>query len=227
MTTAPTVRSSSVNTGDGVSTVTVTKPSGTVDGDYLVAWVHCDADATAANLTAPAGWAQNGSTQTVANVGVSKVFTKAASGEGASYVFGADINTSGVWIVAAITGHNPGSPINIAITWSSSTTAGQSSQVAPSIITTVANSLLLCTWACGASSTASYTPASGMTELKDSWSGFQFASVDSLAVASAGATGTKTATATSGGNGWISGSMAIAPAPDPTGNKGGFFAFLQ
>lgn len=222
---AVTVRSSTVATTDSATTAVVTKPAGTIAGDLLICWVNTDPDADPANLTPPSGWTQAGSTSTVAGVGVSKVFTRTAGGaEGSTYTFGSDVNTSGVWIMAAITGQDTTTPVNVGPTFASSTTAGQSSQTAPSLTTTLPNCLLLCTWSSGSSSTASYTPPAGFVELQDAWSDYQFASTASLALTTAGASGTKTATGTAGGTGWIASSVAIAPLI--TAKPSGFLPFF-
>jgi hypothetical protein len=227
---AVTYRSSTVATtpGAGASSAqisaTVTKPAGTVSGDLMIVLVFSDTDANASFLTAPSGWSQSGTTKSVTNVGQSKVFTKVAGGaEPSTYSFGADDFSSGVFIAITVTGQDTTTPVNVAPTWNSSTTAGQSSQVAPAISPTVANCLLICGWSSANSTTASYTPASGMTEMQDSWSGWQFASADYQALTATGTTGTRTATGTAGGNGWTSVSLAIAPLVAAASTQPGTF----
>lgn len=218
-----TVRASSVATGDVVTSVNVNKPAGTVSGDLLIAFVHSDAGDSAATYTAPAGWTQNGTTST-ATPGISKVFTKTAGGsEPSSYAFGSGVNSSIVIIIVCVTGQATSSPVNINATWATSNTAGQASQVAPSISPTVVNCLLLCSWSSNNNTTASYTPPGGMTEMQDAWSNWQFASAAYQALTATGATGTRTATGTSGGIGWTAVSMAIAPAAT---SPGAFMPFL-
>jgi hypothetical protein len=206
----------------------VNKPSGVVDGDYLVAFMLSDADAADANLAAPAGWSQSGSTQFVANVSRSKVFVKFASSEPTSYSFTVDNFSSGVVILAAASGIDTTTPVNIAPTWNSSTTAAQTNHIAPSISPTVSGCLMFCAFTSGNGTTASYTPPTGMTEMQDVWSGsFEFGEAAYQALAGSGATGTKTATATAGGNGWVSVSMALTPLVSSSSRNSAFFPFLS
>lgn len=208
--------------------LTVNKPSGTVDGDYLVAIMLSDPDAADANLAAPSGWSQSGSSEFVSGVSRSKVFVRPASGEPTSYSFTVDNFSSAVVIMTSVTGQDVTTPVNVAPTWNSSTTASQTSHIAPSISPSVAGCFMLCAFTSANGSTASYTPPTGMTELQDSWSGFEFGEAAYVLLAGSGATGTKTATATAGGNGWVAVSMAIAPlASSSSVRNSSFFPFLS
>jgi len=207
--------------------LTVNKPSGTVDGDFMVAFMLSDPDAADANLHAPTGWAQSGSTQFTTNVSRSKVYVKSASGEPTSYTFTVDDFSSGIVILASASGIDTTTPVNITPTWNSSTTASQTSHIAPSISPTVSGCLMLCAFTSGAASTASYTPPTGMTEMQDAWSGFEFGEAAYQSLAGSGATGTKTATATAGGNGWVAVSMALAPLASSSSRNSAFFPFLS
>lgn len=212
---------------NGPISLTVNKPSGTVDGDFMVAFMLSDPDALTANLAAPAGWSQSGSTQFVTGVSMSKVFTKPASGEGASYSFTVDQFSSIIVILATVTGQDVTTPVNVAPTWGSSSTAGETSHVAPSISPTVPGCLQLCAFTSANSSTASYTPPAGMTEAQDAWDAYEFGEAAYQALAGSGATGTKAATATAGGTGWVAVSMAIAPLVSSFSRNSAFLPFLS
>ena len=193
--------------------VTVTKPTGTVDNDLLVAISWQDPDGNPASQTAT-GWTQEGSTQDVALVGSTKVWRKTAASEGASWSFGGDIGASGLVAVLRIDGHDPSTPIDVTATFS--TGAASTSQVAPSISPSGTDSLLICgayTLVAG-TDTNSYTPPSGMTEQADFQvsGGWIVASVATLGLSASGATGTKTFTCTIS-KVWLTVSLAVKSEP--------------
>jgi len=92
--------------------LTITKPTGTADGDILVA--VCYNEISAAAWTAPAGWAQWGTGQAVynANAWINAYWKRAAS-EGASWQF----NISTTWRVIAVAAFSgalaTGDPIDV------------------------------------------------------------------------------------------------------------------
>lgn len=86
--------------------LTVTKPSGTVEGDLM--FIHLMSQDTTPNITPPAGWtllnsvtATSGATEEHASGLYYKI---AGASEGASYVFTADASNY-VWGACRITGH--------------------------------------------------------------------------------------------------------------------------
>lgn len=112
------------------SSVTITTPTGTVDGDLLIALIQNDSSAT---ITPPAGWTAIASTPGASS------FYKIAASEGASYVFTPSAG-SGVGTVARITGHNTTSPIaDSAAAYATSSLTG----IAPSVTASVASSGLV------------------------------------------------------------------------------------
>lgn len=70
------------------SSVTISKPAGTVDGDFLVAFQSQGSSGAQANLTGPASWTLEGSGGVDGNSGVVQVWTRIASSEPASWVWG-------------------------------------------------------------------------------------------------------------------------------------------
>jgi len=77
-------------TGSGANkNVVVTKPSGTVDGDVMDVWIVIeDVPFDAVISSPPAGWVQRATVDDGADFGIRMwLFTKVASGEGASWTF--------------------------------------------------------------------------------------------------------------------------------------------
>ena len=78
---------------DGGATIVCEKPSGTIDGDIMVAQIFNEWGTYAA-ITAPGGWTLLDGYDNGSNNIHMKVFTKVASSEGASYSFGVDSASS-------------------------------------------------------------------------------------------------------------------------------------
>lgn len=166
---------------------TVNKPTGTVDGDIMIAELFVGATGAAPTVTPPAGWTAIG-TATLVNdgsfFGGFNVYWKRASSEGTSYTF-THTGGSSECLIASYSGCvTSGSPIG-ATSVNSGTTGATST--ATSITTTSANSRVLFVqhgWDVG-----SVSPPAGMTE--------RFESLIYLAdylATSAGATGARTGT---------------------------------
>src|SRR3990167_5610804 len=76
-----TIRADASSLTSGATSITVTKPTGTVDNDTMVAFIYHQ---TIEAITAPAGWTlltSNNSTQ-----GQAETFSKVAASEGADYI---------------------------------------------------------------------------------------------------------------------------------------------
>lgn len=204
------VSSAAADTGN----VVVTKPSGTVDGDLLLAVHFQDPDGSAANQTA-SGWTQVGSTQDNA-VGSTKVWRKAASSEGANYTFGGDGGASGVVIIIRIDGHDAGSPIDVTATFG---TGGSSvSHVAPAVSPAGSDSLLVCgAYALVEGAALTYTAPGTMTERADVQPSGQWVAgtLATQGLAASGSTGTRTFTASTA-KAWNAFSLAVASAASAT-----------
>ena len=203
------VTTSTIATGN----VTVTKPAGTVDGDLLVA--ICFADPDGAQLTAPGGWTNEGSTSAAAGFG--RVYSKVAASEGASYVFTGSGSSDNSVIMYAFIGADNTAPFDPGLSWSSSV-AGGTTHTAPSITTVTSDALLICTYWIISGASNSWTAPGGMTEQSDATSGWASNGSASLALSSSGATGTKSATSTvsiSTTYGNITLSFAIKAASSP------------
>ena len=212
---APTVRSVGTGTSNGpATTLTVPKPNGTTEGDLLVAFA-ANMNGASRNMTAPAGWTAVPNTEVFNGTGVRthSWYHVAGASEPSSYVFtetgGSAYDMSGG--IAAITGASPSAPINASAAQSNGTTASTSVN-APSVTTTVGNSLLLYGGACNVSIT--FTPPVSMIERWDLASTGTYRVTTELAsqpLPAAGATGIKTAIA-SGACFSAGASIAIAPS---------------
>jgi hypothetical protein len=190
---------SSVNFASATS-VSVTKPTGTVENDVLVVAISFSANSLAAGpVTLPSGWAVvTGLTNPKTSGGNCALFAyKVAGGsEPSSYSFSWTDATSGAYGCWAVQDANTSSPIDAAAEFSEGTL--ETGHDGPTVSPAGTNSLLLvaaCANNPGSGNTVSYTTPSGMTEDFDI-GGTNRAGVGgfSLALSSSGATGTKTAT---------------------------------
>jgi hypothetical protein len=204
--TAPVFRAvSSTSYAARVDTI-VTKPTGTVDGDVLVAGLFVGHGASFSDVvTPPAGWTQIGVTTSVTDnsfYGQFSAYWHRAAADGADYTFShVDHNTQGV--VAAYSGVVPfGLPIdafsqNIANTGAIATASG--------VTTTNPNAKLVYVghnW----DGSAALTPPTGMTERFD---GLAYLSDETKV--SVGATGDRTQALVSS-NPWAAFLVALKPS---------------
>lgn len=156
------VRSVSSNSANA-NTVTVTKPSGTADGDYLVA----TCGTRNGTCSAPAGWTSVG--EVTYDTNRSTIFYRIASSEGASYIFTNNGGASGIAVgITAITGAATGT----APTYAGQANASSSTATAPTI-TPAANSLIMLVCSGNSSSISFSAPAiatsdPGLTEQYES-----------------------------------------------------------
>jgi hypothetical protein len=180
------------------STLTINKPTGTVDGDVLVAFILAS-DATFSSE--PSGWTQVGSQLNVNAAAGSptyarlRAYVKAASGEPSDYAWGMSASDNHIGAIVAVQGADISSIVDASGTQANVT--DDLTIVLPSISPGTAGDLLL---ACVAQANlTTFAPAGGMTERVDDAAGSTFASGRSLhvateALASSGATGTRTVT---------------------------------
>lgn len=209
-------------TGVGSGAVTITVPTGTASGDYLVAIYFSDSDGNFASMTAPSGWtAINDSSSVATTAGFGKVFTKTATAsEGTSYVFPGATGAANAIIIFRITGS--GSTMNVAPTWFHGAIASTTSLVAPSITTTTTGQHICAYLLLGTNNTTTITAPAGMV-------GTSFRVVGDSATAlacgdnpAAGSTGTKTATsnnaAATPGLGYLTMSLNVGDTAPKTGD---------
>jgi len=190
--------SASITSG---TTLTVTKPSGTVAGDVLVATVM--ARPSGVTFTAPSGWVLVRSTTQSAGPSLRFVtyYKVAGASEPASYswTLGGSSTSGAVGGIGSFSGVSNSSPINAE---GGNTTPYAYTHTANSITTTSANTMVVSSH--GFPSSSPFSPPTGMTEFVDRSS---LTRPDNLGVTlelnyvpmgAAGATGAKTATAAGG-----------------------------
>lgn len=223
----PTIRArTNAASSANVTSLSVNKPAGATVGDVLIVtqWMTLKTTASAANMTAPAGWTQVGTTQTVtdATFGMfGKIWKRTVDGsEGTSFAFGFDSlgDGSGLDCECWQTGtFNANSFFSAGPTWGGQA-ASVTAMVAPSVTPTVANTMLVSKAAAYVfNNTNSFTPPTGMTEDIDVLATGNYMSFTSasLALAAAAASGTETFTATRASY-YASVSYAVAPLSTTT-----------
>jgi hypothetical protein len=200
-----------VRSANGLSSLTLIPPDGTVAGHLLVAQV---VNRDGHTLTAPPSWTPVGARTTPANSATvsSAVFWKwAAEGEGAStFTLGtADVQMVGG--VTACSGVHPTSPVH---QWGIGSGIGAVA-TAPSVTTTVPDTLLVYAFAKRQEAT---TAPAGTTPhwslLSGSGSTTAGAGTWSVPFAGPGATGTVSRTGTTSWE-WVAHTLALRPAPGP------------
>lgn len=211
-------RSSGVSTGDnagGATSLTITKPSGAAAGDVMIAIIGVRGG-TGVTVTAT-GWTAVTATGTATSSTTlrgSAFYRVVTASEASSYSFsfgGATQKASGV--ISTYSGVDTASPINVAAVQAN---ASSITMTAPSVTTTVANTMLVggysnatgTTFSAGSSFTLRGQDAStGGSATTRTTTGLQDA-----AQAAAGASGTKTMTAASGAVS-VGHLIALRPAP--------------
>ena len=193
--------------GSAGTSVAPSKPSGTTDGDILIAYLVVGG--ASKTITPPSGWTLKDERQGDDPDGTTYLYWKWASSEPASWTWSWSGSAYGEIEVVAYSGAiTSGDPIDV-FSESVNSVNAHSSTVASAITTTVANTMLvLCimSWDSGP-----FASSSGMTERYDGGASLNLALYD-VAQASAGSSGTKTTThANSGGNDTIVHLLALKP----------------
>lgn len=133
--------------GDSNTTLTINVPANAVNGDLLIAVLHCSSALNPNSVTAPSGW-----TQIASNFGANGNFAvhtwigwRIASSEPASYnwTIGAAGPHDQGWMFR-VTGHDSGSPIDVTGSFTSDAVLNP---VAPAI--TIASANAMAVWVCG------------------------------------------------------------------------------
>jgi hypothetical protein len=186
-----TYRSTSSATSVPVNTIVIDKPAGVTTNDVLLAGISVRGNPT---ITPPSGWTLVRS-DTSTTVLLQSVYRKVAGGsEPASYswTFSEPIG-SAVGGIAAYSGVATTTPVDVN---GGQANASSTSVTAPSVTTTVANTMLVGFF--GTANDATFTAASGMTERydvdADGTNQFGGEGADQ-SQAAAGASGTRVATA--------------------------------
>lgn len=162
----------------------IAKPTGTVDGDAMVAIVNANNSAT---ITPPAGWTLINTVDPVTEATISTYYKKASS-EGSDYTFtiGSSERTSGG--IISFSGSFASNFIDVSSV--NSATGGTDAPRASSVTTTVANTMLVYLSSYDNSDTAPvYTIAAGITQAVQT-TGASKTIIGYKSQAAAGATGT-------------------------------------
>jgi len=198
--------SSNTDLTNGATTITVTKPTGVVDGDVLIATITANDSPPHATLT---GW-----TEVDFTPGVFNRFTtlrRIASSEGASFVFSGPTNGVVDAFVSAYSGVDNATPIDVTPASSIGTTT---SVTAPSITTVSDNAWHIGVFASDVNGTTLTLPTGYTNDVPTFGSVGRVMRVDHKLITPAGATGSATSTTDVAG-GWFALSIALRPASFP------------
>lgn len=188
-------RAASEDARGNTTTATVSRPSGTQEGDLLLAIQATDEDGSLAAMTAPAGWSEIGSYSRFTDVGAIKVWRKTATAsEPTTYAFPDSTSAHCSVVMIALHGHDPSMPIAVLPTFAEGGAA--STHTAPSVVGEADGMLITAHLAGTDGSVRSYSTPSGMTQVaqsglsSDAWIRL---GVFRQSLSSGGATGGKTA----------------------------------
>jgi hypothetical protein len=152
----------SASAGSGVLTLTISKPAGTRVDDLMVASIGVRPDT--AVITPPSGWTLVRRTNNAnPNANSLATYWKAAGAtEPANYAWTFDTSTGSAGGILAFSGVEQSNPINIE---NGQNTANGLTHAAPSVTTTVADTMIVTSHSFSSSET--WTPPTSMTEVVD------------------------------------------------------------
>ncbi|MCY1043672.1 cell wall anchor protein [Corallococcus sp. bb12-1] len=160
-------RSSSTAGGISLTTLTLTKPAGTVAGDVLLARI-VNRNVVAAVATPPAGWTFLRSDQSASQIKAWVFYKVATASEPASYAFTLDLASNLAGSISAFSGANPTNPIDAHTGQKNGTTA---SFITPPLSTSTANGVAVWfgsqLWAGSTCPASPIVPPTGFTEPVD------------------------------------------------------------
>lgn len=195
--TAPSFRATSNATSAGATSVSVTKPTGTVENDILIAAVSVESSTVYGYLSG--GWTQIGpGALSAGNISTTWWWKRAGASEPASYTVTSQPSTSVAWNVnitafdGCILAGVPYEGLVSGVEYPGTTSHDRASPVS----TTGANRLLV-TMVHGDSSSATWTAPSGFSEHYDTQNNNSSITLASKTQASAGSSGTFAATSSS------------------------------
>jgi hypothetical protein len=183
------VESSASNVWDGASTGVVTKPTGTVDGNLLIACLTSDGSI----VGVPSGFTPLTTSDYSGTINIRWGY-RVASSEGASYTFTGNGDCNG--FVLRVVGHDP--TVTITQVAGVAVASGGGNAGAPGLTPAGSDDLLICVASHDGDAVAeptddlNWTPPSTMTEHEDRHSGgWTCSSIASEQLASGAATGTR------------------------------------
>jgi RHS repeat-associated protein len=183
--------SATANNGNsGSTTIAINKPSGTQNGDVLIASIVVKP----ASIAPPSGWSLIARAESSGNIVTATYWHVAASGDPANWTWTFSSTAVAVAAISGYSGVDPNNPIDATAT--STINSAGTAHTAPSVVTTTANEQLINVF--GVDNGPSFTPPSGSTERVDTANGTKAAiEVADANIATAGSTGTRTATSSS------------------------------
>ena len=189
------------------TSIVVTKPTGTADGDLLVAFVSGEDDAGV--LSPPGGWTQIFQIDNPGNF-VSGAWFRMASGEPASFTFTSTVSHAMNAGVLRYSGADAANPIDV-----SAAVAAFGNPTAPSVTTTVADTVVLRVGTLENATVSDIDYPAGTTgRVEFDVASGQVTGVADTLQASAGATGTAAFTGTA--DDYVAATIAIAPGASTT-----------
>ncbi len=195
------------NHSESVNTISLAKPAGVVAGDVLLASIDTRGSST---VSAPAGWTLVQMHINGTSLRKSTYVKAAGAAEPASYTWTFSANRLAAGAIHAYTGVDPASPVNAS---GGQIVASSTTVTAPSITTTVADTMLVAFFA--TMTNATWTPPAGMTErgeLIGTASGKYSSTTGADAIrAAVGATGSRVATTSKAANS-VAHLIALRPA---------------
>lgn len=178
-------RSSATANTATASSLTITKPTGTVDGDVMIAIINANDSAT--TITPPTGWTLIRSITSGDTISANiSTYYKAASSEGADYQFSFSASVRAAGAISTFIGVRTTDVIDVE---NGRTTISNTNKISPDITTTEDNTMLVFLTAADSGTTINHTPPIGMIEAADSGS-VSGCEIAYFSKATSGATGT-------------------------------------
>lgn len=200
----------------GVTSVVLAVPTGTVDGDVMVAVVELSLSAQ--TVSTPSGWTALDSANTGPTVAT---FRKVAASEPANYTFSWSGSAVVSGSIASYSGCNTSAPVNAH--GALNRTVGSTTVTANSVTTSVDGCMVL--FVGGINTNSAWTGPTSYTQRAVPQNGASAAVIAEFAQTSAGAVGSIAATASVSGNSY-GGLIALAPpASASTASPGFRFGF--
>lgn len=213
------------NNGAGSTTISIANASS--DRNQLLLAVVSARGGTGVTITPPSGWVLINTIDSSTNLKSATYYrVQAATGEPTSYDFTFSVSQKATAVMAAYSGVDLGDPVNVNARQANTATT---TATAPSVTTTVANTMLVAMY--GKAQASTFTAGSGMT-LRDQTTSTGGGNANTKVASAlqdilqpvAGASGTKTMTTSTGTGVSIGHLIALRPDPVISQSKFRFFA---
>lgn len=192
----------------GSASVSITKPTGTIDTDFLVAFQSTGSTGIQSQLTGPSGWANLGFGGTDGFTGVIQVWTKVASGEPASWTWGHTAGFGNMCVAVNCFSAPAATPMDGSTIFDKSTATGTTA-TSSGVTTAFTNDILLLAVMANSGAPTLSTPT-GMTNQTTVVAGATNAlSTFTQTIPATGATGTRASTISASQH-WVTAAIAIS-----------------